>query len=151
VAERQAADSGATICNTYEHRHGAFFDQVVLWISSGRLPRGNALADWRPAVQADLVGALMVGAWWAERMLRTIVKQPPRPRVVREPGSGLNVQPGAEAGGAGTAPRGRASDFSSRTDILPTTRTECATTKTVRFCGDTIGDGCLAVVLKRTS
>ncbi|MGE0853309.1 MAG: hypothetical protein AB7O44_27480 [Hyphomicrobiaceae bacterium] len=47
------------------------------------LPK-DALSDWRPVPHTDLAQALMLAAWWAERMLRSIVKQPPAPRVAIE-------------------------------------------------------------------
>jgi hypothetical protein len=45
----------------------------------------DSLADWHPTPQTDLAQALMIGFWWSSRMLRTIVEQPPRPRVKIEP------------------------------------------------------------------
>ena len=49
---------------------------------STKAPPRDALADWRPAPQTDLAQALMLGLWWSERMMRSIVDQPPPPRTV---------------------------------------------------------------------
>lgn len=51
------------------------------------MPR-DALSDWRLVPDVDLAGALMTAVWWGERMLRTLVKQPPpkrEPIVIRQP------------------------------------------------------------------
>lgn len=46
-----------------------------------RPPPRDALSDWRPAPHVDLASALMLALWWSERMLRSIVHQPPAPRL----------------------------------------------------------------------
>jgi hypothetical protein len=50
-----------------------------------KAPPKDALSDWRPAAHVDLAQALRLGAWWSERILRSIVKHPPAPRIPVEP------------------------------------------------------------------
>jgi hypothetical protein len=50
-----------------------------------KAPPKDALSDWRPATQADLASSLMSGLWWGERMLRSLVRQPPAPRLKVDP------------------------------------------------------------------
>jgi hypothetical protein len=46
-----------------------------------KTPPRDALADWRPVAHVDLACAMMLGLWWGERMLRSIVHQPPMPKL----------------------------------------------------------------------
>jgi hypothetical protein len=50
-----------------------------------KAPPRDALSDWRPAPHVNLAQALMLGARRAERMLRSIVRQPPAQRLSIEP------------------------------------------------------------------
>lgn len=66
----------------------AALDQQLTAFSTKPPPK-DSLSDWRPAPQVDLAQALMIGLWWSERMLRSIVRQPPPPREAPKPPRGI--------------------------------------------------------------
>jgi hypothetical protein len=66
------------------------------------MPR-DTLADWRRERYTDLAQAL----WWGERMLRSIVKQPPGPRVAISPVQGLTFNRALKLAGRDRAARAR--------------------------------------------
>ena len=67
-----------------ELEHAATLGSQLEAFRTRSAPR-DALADLQPAPHADVARELMLGCWWSERMLRSIVRQAPAPRIPVEP------------------------------------------------------------------